>query len=173
MLEMLEMLTNNTADRVFLTGLWHAPALQLCTVTTAGVVVAANDACIQYIGHDPRDKPLNHMLLATVSTPVPTPLPWWQQPLISYKRTNVLHLVGSRHVLHADGSTRRVQIVAAWQLAAADNQPIVVLAFCDDKQRDVALDSLEQALDRVSQQALADITNWVINSRQQVLAKVS
>jgi hypothetical protein len=136
--------TFSATDRVFIEGLLRLPTLFVCAVTANGVVAAANDRCVQYVGRELHGQPLNHVLTSLS----PQRLPWWHSPFISYQRTNVLHLVGSRHVLQdvvlqdvvlqdvvlqdvsedilcedemqADSNKQQVQIIASWQLNQAN-----------------------------------------------------
>lgn len=174
----------SATDSAFIAGLWHAPALSVCAVTADGAMVAANDTCVRYVGTDWSGQPLKHMLTAVspadaLADMSPVALPLWQQPLIAYKRTNMLHLVGSCHQLRADDRLRAdgqqpvemhvevVEVIAAWQLMDA-GEPVLV--FSPVEQLEQALDSLEHALEAVSKQALVNITTLALDIYQRSVA---
>lgn len=170
--------TLSATDSAFIASLWCAPALSICAVTADGAMIAANDTCIQYVGTDWRGQPLKLVLTAVspedaLTDLLPARLPLWQQPLISYKRTNVLHLVGARHVLptegQPEGQQRQATTIAAWQLMGA-GEPVLVLVFSPDEQLEQALDSLEHALEAVSKQALADMKTLALDICQRSFA---
>jgi len=163
-------------DKAFISKLWQTPTLALCAVSADGVMVAANDVCVQYVGDTWHGRHVNYIF----APQSPQHLPLWQQPFLTYKRSNVLHLVGSHHILQDSSSQDRssqnksrcrVCVIAAWQLQGLFGQPLVVMVFCSYEQLELALDSLEDALEIASKQSLEAITTFALASYRHTLAR--
>lgn len=167
----LDAFVGSTPDKAFISKLWQTPTLALCAVSADGVMVAANDVCVQYVGHTWHERHVNYIF----APQSPPHLPLWQQPFLTYKRSNVLHLVGSHHILKNNSSQNksrhRVCVIAAWQLQGLLGQPFVVMVFCSYEQLELALDSLEDALEIASKQSLEAITMVALASYRHTLAR--
>ena len=179
----LDTFVGSTPDKAFITKLWQAPTLALCAVSAEGVMVAANNVCVHHVGNPWRGRHINGIFTPQSSQS----LPLWRQPFLTYKRSNILHLVGSHHVLHKNDENnvqqsdslqdtksnryRRVRVIAAWQLQGLCGQSLVVMVFCLYEKLELALDSLEDALEIASKQSLEAITTFALASYRHTLAR--